>query len=294
MKSSNLACCCRKFWAAGLVASSFKVRCMRSWRPFCCGWPGLMRSIAMPSLSHQTESFDRLNSPLGLANGTPLSERIASGSPRSANSRSKAVIAGSSLGRLQGFAQQQKPRSLIGHGERIAVAPIAELELALEVGAPQIVGRSAWRQRRAARTRAHRAAALDQTVPIENRVDGALGRKANVAVESPDQELADFAGSPMRLVSLQAHDQALELLRELVGVAHRPPRSVGQGLQPVLPVAIENLVAGFAGYAELPTDLGHGFPIQKPGNKTKALFHYRTRFPRHPHLPQNKSGKCNP
>src|SRR6185312_1795281 len=73
-----------------------------------------------------------------------------------------------------------------------------------------------------------------------------------------------------------------------------PPRSVGQGLQPVLPVAIENLVAGFAGYAELPTDLGHGFPIQKPGNKTKALFHYRTRFPRHPHLPQNKSGKCNP
>src|SRR6516225_2824314 len=40
--------------------------------------------------------------------------------------------------------------------------------------------------------------------------------------------------------------------------------------------------------------LGHGFPIQKPGDKAKALFHYRTRFPRHPHLPQNKSGKCNP
>src|SRR5262249_34217761 len=28
--------------------------------------------------------------------------------------------------------------------------------------------------------------------------------------------------------------------------------------------------------------------------KAKALFHDRTRFPRHPHLPQNKSGKCNP
>ena len=27
---------------------------MRSWRPFCWGWPGLMRSMAMPSLSHQT------------------------------------------------------------------------------------------------------------------------------------------------------------------------------------------------------------------------------------------------
>jgi hypothetical protein len=30
---------------------------MRSWRPFCYGWPGLIRSIAMPSRSHQTESF---------------------------------------------------------------------------------------------------------------------------------------------------------------------------------------------------------------------------------------------
>jgi hypothetical protein len=35
----------------------------------------LMRSIAMPSLSHQTESFERLDRALGPAKGTPLSER---------------------------------------------------------------------------------------------------------------------------------------------------------------------------------------------------------------------------
>lgn len=35
-----------QFCAAGRVVSSFKVRCMRSWRRFCCGWPGLMRSIS--------------------------------------------------------------------------------------------------------------------------------------------------------------------------------------------------------------------------------------------------------
>src|ERR1700682_5577598 len=29
MKSSNFACCCRKLLPAGLVVSSFKVRCMR-------------------------------------------------------------------------------------------------------------------------------------------------------------------------------------------------------------------------------------------------------------------------
>jgi hypothetical protein len=33
MKLSKRACCCRKFRAAGWVASFFSVRCMRSWRP---------------------------------------------------------------------------------------------------------------------------------------------------------------------------------------------------------------------------------------------------------------------
>ena len=41
---------------------------------------------------------------------------------------------------------------MVSDGQRIAVAPIAELELAFEVDAPQIVGRRALRQRRAART----------------------------------------------------------------------------------------------------------------------------------------------
>jgi hypothetical protein len=39
------------------------------------------------------ESFERLNKPFGEANGTPLSERIARGKPRSLNKRSKAVTA---------------------------------------------------------------------------------------------------------------------------------------------------------------------------------------------------------
>jgi hypothetical protein len=33
----------------------------RSWRPFCCGRPGLMRSISIPSLSHQMASLEGLN-----------------------------------------------------------------------------------------------------------------------------------------------------------------------------------------------------------------------------------------
>src|SRR5690242_18376661 len=76
----------------GRVASFFNVRCMRSCRPFCCGCPGLMRSIAIPSRSHQTESFERLNSALGLTKGTPLSDRTAEGRPPSRRLRALTVV----------------------------------------------------------------------------------------------------------------------------------------------------------------------------------------------------------
>ena len=65
---------------------------------------------------------------------------------------------------------------MIGDGQRIAIVPVAELELTLEVGTPQFVGRGTLGQRRAARTVARPAATLDQAVAIENRMDGALGR----------------------------------------------------------------------------------------------------------------------
>jgi hypothetical protein len=42
-------------------------------------------------------------------------------------------------GGFEGFTQQQEARSVITDGERIAIMPVAELELALEVGAPQVI-----------------------------------------------------------------------------------------------------------------------------------------------------------
>lgn len=48
-------------------------------RPFCCGLPGLMRSIAMPRRSHHTDSSLRPKKALLLTKGVPLSVRIASG-----------------------------------------------------------------------------------------------------------------------------------------------------------------------------------------------------------------------
>jgi len=43
--------------------------------------------------------------------------------------------------------------------------------------------------------------------PLEHGVDRALSRNADVAVQSADQELADLAGTPMRLSALGRDDQ---------------------------------------------------------------------------------------
>jgi hypothetical protein len=55
------------------------------------------------------------------------------------------------------------------------------------------------------------ACRLDQAVPVEHGVDRALGRNAQIAVQPPDQKLADLARAPMRLVPLEGNDQALNL-----------------------------------------------------------------------------------
>src|SRR5256885_1753987 len=150
---------------------------------------------------------------------------------------------------------------MVGDGERVAVSSVTELELAFEVGAPQGINRGALRQRGTMRTVTRPAHALDQAMAIENGVDRAFGWNPNIASEPPDQEFADFARAPMRLVALERDDEALDLLRQLVCVAHGPARTVGQCRHSVLLVAIENLVAGLAGYAEIAAHLGHWFSV---------------------------------
>src|SRR5215475_8434039 len=106
-----------------------------------------MRSMSMPSLSHHTESLERLNRAVGLAKGTPLSDgtrQTALGEQLFEGGDGKVLACG-----LERLAEEQEARRVIGDGQGIAVAAIAELELALEVGAPQVIGSRALRQRRA-------------------------------------------------------------------------------------------------------------------------------------------------
>ena len=52
-------------------------------------------------------------------------------------------------------------------------------------------------------------------------MDGALGRQAHIAGKFAQQQFADFARAPMRLVALEIDDQPLDLIGQLVGIPSR-------------------------------------------------------------------------
>jgi hypothetical protein len=110
---------------------------------------------------------------------------------------------------------------VVGDGERIAVAAVAEFEFALEVGAPEVIGESALREGRALGAVAAAAQSADQAMAVEHGVDGTFGWHAEIAGPAADEQFADFAGAPMWLVAFAADDEGLDLRRQLVGVADR-------------------------------------------------------------------------
>src|SRR5690242_2897817 len=172
------------------------------------------------------------------------------------------------LGRFKGFAQQQVARGMVGNRQGVTVAAVVELELALEVGAPEVVGQDAARQRRAFGAVAPLPGAVDEAVTVEHRMHGALGGYAHVAGELSDQQFPDLARAPMRLVAFELDDQPLNLLRQLIGIAHRPARAITERIEPLVLVAIEDLVAGLARDAESPAHLAHAFALEQTGDKT--------------------------
>src|SRR5260370_8758768 len=123
---------------------------------------------------------------------------------------------------------------------------------------------------------------------IEHSVDGAFGRDRDSREPAP-QTLADFTSAPTGVLALYVQDVVLHLKGKLVGVAVGTATPVGQPLNSTFLVAIEDLVAGFAGNAKLPTEFRHWLPGDPASHKLKSFIHDRTLLPRHSLLP--KRGK---
>ena len=105
------------------------------------------------------------------ANGVPLSVRIAAGGAEVAESALEHGEGEFRLGRLEALAGEQVAGAIIGDGERVAVLPVAEQELALVIGTPESVGRMSGGQRRAAGLVVPALTTLYESVAIERGVD---------------------------------------------------------------------------------------------------------------------------
>src|SRR4030095_1851730 len=109
-------------------------------------------------------------------------------------------------------------------------------------------------------------------------MDGASGRNRDGMRKRPQQPLPNLARAPVGLLAFGRHNRRLDLLGELIGVAERPARSVGQTFQATFFITLEDLVAGFPGDVELPAQRGHTLPVLEPDHETHALVSHST-FP---------------
>ncbi|WFR98163.1 hypothetical protein PR017_21595 (plasmid) [Rhizobium tumorigenes] len=79
--------------------------------------------------------------------------------------------------RFEGFADKKEARTLVCDSQWVTVSVVAELELALEVGAPQFIGQQGLGQVRSFGLVAVSPAGMgDKAMPVENGVNGACGR----------------------------------------------------------------------------------------------------------------------
>src|ERR1700740_271586 len=159
---------------------------------------------------------------------------------------------------------------MVGDRQRIAVLTIGEQELTLVIGAPKFMGTLANGEGSPGGSTTHAAAALDQAMTIQHRMDGALGRDRNSG-ESAQEAFANLAGTPARVLALHVQDEVFHLEGKLIRVAVGSSAPVRQPLHPAFLVAVEDLVTGLARDPKLPAEIRHFLP-GSPGRPQIAPF----------------------
>ena len=113
---------------------------MRSWRPFCVGMTGLdaldVDAQAQPPDGELAQAEQRM----GAGEGHAVIGADRLGQAKLLESALEHGEGVGFLGGRQGLAAEEVAAGEVADGERVAVAPIGEHELAFVVGAPQLVG----------------------------------------------------------------------------------------------------------------------------------------------------------
>src|SRR5439155_1453803 len=184
------------------------------------------------------------------------------------------------LRRRQRLAGQQVAAREVGDGERIAVLPIAELELAFVVGTPEGIRLRRAREYRAGGRGRAAAAPLAQAWPVEPRGHRTDRRQLH-AWDLLPEILPALGRAPARVLALQPDDRRLERRGQPIRLALRPPTAIGKRPEPAVFVALEDLIAGLERNAEGGAQRRHLLALEQAGDKPKPLVHDVTLLPRH-------------
>ena len=118
----------------------------------------------------------------------------------------------------------------------------AQHELALVIDTPQSVRLARIGQRRSLSFVATPLTPFDQAVAIQYGMNGALGWRLDHGI-FPDQVIADLGGTPAGIFALELQDCALDLERQLIGVAVRSAAAVLQSVKVTILVSVEYFIA---------------------------------------------------
>ena len=130
--------CARKLEAAGEVVSRTTVPCRRSRRPFCCGWPGSIRSGNTPAFTTFTANGDRPPAP-HRTKRWPVVRTQHTRQPILPERRLQNRPGMCHIRLLQPLAAQQITAIRIRQRQGIAPLPVATVEPTLQVDTPHIV-----------------------------------------------------------------------------------------------------------------------------------------------------------
>ncbi len=220
-----------------------------------------------------------------LANGAPLSLRMARGSPVLEKHRLQHPAYLHEVAGIDGLAAQRVAAGIVDQGQRIDATAIAAQEPALEVDRDDIVGLFGVCQRFAVR----RCAAAFLGWPGEPFVmqDLADRRGCGRVLERllALEHGADLLRAPQRMLAADLQNAGDHLGRDLLGMMVRGAGEVGETGGALALVALDPFVADAAlnavAAAQLGLRLQTGFPIQ---DELHTLIYGVCFFPRHKNI----------
>ena len=181
-----------------------------------------------------------------VANGTPLSVRIASRQTVLAKQPVEDGAHAEAFGREQAVTREQVARVLVGHGERVTVHAIARAEVAFEVRGPEIIGVGGLDRHDAGMLVSGDAGGVSSPAPARASRSPAVLTAGTSTSGGAGQPVQQLLRPPARMLSPRVADQRRHLVRDVVRTPPRRPAAIAEPGPAALVESVQPFVARFA------------------------------------------------